>query len=130
MRGAGELYHLGSAQQNRQELKEQLQCLAFAQRCLVFKMTEMSCGYCTLGPGLPDAISDVLGSNPALLLTKLQIRCCSQKLYVMPIKVLKELSHQKSDNPLSEKLSLCGSWGLSQLEVLVMEKFSLKASKQ
>lgn len=69
MRGAGELFHLGSAQQNRTELKEQLQCPAFAQCCLVFERAETRCGHCTLGPGLPD----VLGSGPDLcvsLLTK------------------------------------------------------------
>lgn len=74
VRRAGELFHLGSAQQNRTKLKEQLQCLAFAQRCLVFEMAESSYGHCTLGPGLPD----VLGSGPALcvsLLTKSNYRC-------------------------------------------------------
>lgn len=55
--------------------------------CLVLEMAETSCEYMTLGPGLPDAMSEYQ--------VKLHMLCYIQKFYMIPIKVPKELSDQK-----------------------------------
>ena len=112
-RGAHELYHLGSAQQNRREWKEQLQHLFFVQPCLVFEMAETTCMRCTLGPGLPDALPEVLGSSPALCVSLLNKSNCrsagsTRSFTWCPPTFLKDSMIKKWDNHLSEKLSSCG----------------------
>lgn len=70
----------------------------FMSCCLALEMAETSSEYFTLGPGLPDA----------MLEAHMHMLCFIQKFYVISIKAPKELSDQKSDDLLSEKLSALG----------------------